>query len=226
MAKRIAKLLRDERPDYYYLKNVFKELRNELNVQVPKKGQRKLPYVPSDKEMQQYYEAVWKSENYQDMTIIKLFLYTGIRVSELVDIELSDVDLDLCQIRINDGKGSKDRIVPFPKKYKELLSMHMDQMKKKGARYLFESSWKNQYTDRGIRKILEKYSKRAGMEKNVHPHQLRHYVLTWLKRQKIDDAFIQPYSGHKTRKSLEVYSTLSIAEAQEEYDKVIDKFPV
>ena len=58
------------------------------------------------------------------------------------------------------------------------------------------------------------------------PHQLRHFLLTWLKKQGIDDALIQPYLGHSSRHSLEVYSRLSIGEAQEVYDQVMGKFPV
>ena len=60
----------------------------------------------------------------------------------------------------------------------------------------------------------------------MSPHKLRHFLLTWLKKQGIDDALIQPYSGHATRKSLEVYSLLAIGEAQEAYDEVIDRFPL
>ncbi|MBD2564269.1 MULTISPECIES: site-specific integrase [Nostoc] len=56
--------------------------------------------------------------------------------------------------------------------------------------------------------------------------RLRHFLLTWLKKQGIDDAMIQPYSGHSSRQSLEVYSRLSIGEAQKEYDSVIGRFPV
>lgn len=104
--------------------------------------------------------------------------------------------------------------------------MHADKMHKQSAKYLFESSWKKKYTDRGIRKILAKYVKEAGIKRNISPHRLRHFLLTWLKKQGIDDAFIQPYSGHSTRQSLEVYSKLSINDAQEKYNQVIDQFPV
>ena len=76
------------------------------------------------------------------MMIIKMLLYTGARVSELINIKLTDVDFNYCQIRINKGKGNKDRIVPFPQSFKELLAMHTDSMTKKHAVYLFESSWK------------------------------------------------------------------------------------
>ncbi|MCR8982463.1 tyrosine-type recombinase/integrase [Brevibacillus laterosporus] len=101
---------------------------------------------------------------------------------------------------MNNGKGGKDRIVPFPQSFKELLTIHVDSMLRKQAVYLFESSWKKKYTDRGVRKILAKYSEEAGLVQNLSPHKMRHFLLTWLKKQGIDDALIQPYSGHESRK--------------------------
>lgn len=118
------------------------------------------------------------------------------------------------------GKGSRDRIVSFPQSFKEMLAMHAESMKKKQAVYLFETSWKKKYTDRGIRKMLAKYSGEAGRIQNLSPHKLRHFLLTWLKKQGNDDALIQPYSGHESRKSLEVYSKLAITDAQQEYNEV------
>lgn len=66
----------------------------------------------------------------------------------------------------------------------------------------------------------------AGLERPISPHRLRHFLLTWLKKQGIDDALIQPYSGHASRQSLEIYSRLAIVDAQEEYDRAIGRFPV
>jgi integrase/recombinase XerD len=73
---------------------------------------------------------------------------------------------------------------------------------------------------------LARYAEQAGIKRRISPHRLRHFLLTWLKKQGIDDALIQPYSGHSTRQSLEIYSKLSIEEAQKQYDQVIGKFPV
>jgi integrase/recombinase XerD len=224
-AKELAKFLWTERPDYPYLKSVFQHLREELDITVTR-APKKLPDVPTEEEIERYYKAVWKSQKFQDIVIIKTFLYTGIRVSELIRIKLQDVDSERCQIRINTSKGGKDRIVPFPVSFKEVLAMHADKMRQQNAEYLFESSWKRKYTDRGIRKILAKYANEAGIKRNISPHRLRHFLLTWLKKQGIDDSFIQPYSGHSTRQSLEVYSKLSIEEAQKKYDQVIKRFPV
>ena len=224
-AKQLAKLLRAENPDYDYMRELFRHLRTELSVEVTHKD-KKLPYVPTEEEICKYYQAVWKSRNMKHVLMIKTLLYTGVRVSELVHIKLSDINFDSCQIRITEGKGKKERIVPFPDSFKEVLAIHVHNMRDKGGQYLFESSWKKPYTDRGIRKILEQYSREAGMEHSISPHKLRHFLFTWLKKQGIDDALIQPYSGHESRKSLEIYSKLSISDAQTEYKEIIGKFPV
>ena len=225
MAKQLTKYLRPQRPDYNYLRDLFRHLRTELDIAVTTTP-KKLPLIPTEEEIKKYYEEVWQAKNVQHMVMIKTLLYTGIRVSELINVKVSDVDLEECQIRINQGKGRKDRIVPFPFSFREILSMYMNQMKEKKAVYLFESSWKRAYSDRGVRKILMRYTQAAGIKNSVSPHKLRHFLLTWLKKQGIDDALIQPYSGHESRQSLEIYSRLSIKEAQKEYNEKIGKFPV
>lgn len=225
MAKQLTKYLRPQRPDYNYLRDLFRHLRKELDVPVTTNPKR-LPVIPTEEEIKKYYEAVWQAKNIEHMVMIKTLLYTGIRVSELIRVKISDVDFERCQIRINQGKGGKDRVVPFPMVFREILSMYVTQIQKKKATYLFESSWKKAYSDRGIRKILMRYTQVAGIESSVSPHKLRHFLLTWLKKQGIDDALIQPYSGHESRQSLEIYSRLSIKEAQQEYNENIGKFPV
>ena len=224
-ARQLVANLRQERPDYAYLKEVFRQLRAELGIIVPRTPKR-LPYVPSEEVIRRYYETVWRTRKPGDLVLIKTLLYTGVRVSELVAIQLVDVDFDRCQIRINEGKGRKDRVVPFPSAFKETLALHHDQLHQRGASNLFESSWKKPYSDRGVRRLLERYATAAGLAHPISPHRLRHFLLTWLKKQGIDDALIQPYSGHASRKSLEIYSQLAIGDAQLAYDGVMPRFPV
>lgn len=106
------------------------------------------------------------------------------------------------------------------------LPVGRPRLRQKGASYVFESSWKKPYSDRGVRRMLERYATAAGLTHPISPHRLRHFLLTWLKKQGIDDALIQPYSGHASRQSLEIYSRLAIGEAQAAYDEVIRHFPV
>jgi len=225
IVKKITKILRDERPDYIYLRDLFKKIRAELDIEIKTKAKH-LPYVPTEEEVKNYYEVVWKSHEIQHMVLIKVLLYTGLRVQELVNIKLQDIDFDSCQVRINMGKGSKDRIVPFPISFRETLMLYWTNEKTSGAIYLFESNRKKAFTTRGVRKILANYAKKAEMARSLSPHKLRHFLFTWLKKQGLDDALIQPYSGHESRQSLEIYSKLSLADSQEAYNEIIGKFPI
>ncbi len=224
-ARELAKHLRAERPDYAYLKEVFKHLRAELEVEV-QRAPKKLPYVPTEDEIRRYYHTVWTARRGQDVVLIKTLLYTGVRVAELVRLDIDDVDLDACRIRIMRGKGGKDRLVPFPPAFRETLALHIDAMRRREATHLFESSWKKPYSTRGIRAMLARYAEAAGLSQPISPHRLRHFLFTWLKAQGLDDALIQPYSGHASRQSLEIYSRLALANAQQHYEQVITRFPV
>lgn len=224
-ARQLAKYLRGERPDYAYLKEVFRHLRAELDIEIAYTP-KTLPYVPTEEEIRNYYRTVWTDRRTGDIVLIKTLLYTGVRVAELVAIRIDEVDLDACRIRITQGKGGKDRHVPFPASFKETLALHIAAMRGRGAKFLFESSWKKPYSTRGVRAMLARYATKAGLSHHMPPHRLRHFLFTWLKTQGIDDALIQPYSGHASRTSLEMYSRLALTDAQHTYDSVIDQFPV
>ena len=79
---------------------------------------------------------------------------------------------------------------------------------------------------RGVRNLLARYAQAVGLARPISPRHLRHFLLTWLKKQGIDDAAIQPYSGHTSRQSREIYSRLAMSDAQREYNEVIGRFPV
>ena len=74
--------------------------------------------------------------------------------------------------------------------------------------------------------MLAGYAQAAGIAHPISSHRLRHSLFTWLKTQGIDDALIQPCSGHASQQSLEIYSRIALADAQESYDQVIGRFPV
>jgi len=223
-AIQLAKTLNQEKPDYNYIRELFRHLRKELGIEATHQPKKPL-YIPTEEEVHKYYNAVWQSRNMHHVILIKTLLYTGVRVSELINIKIDDVDFDHCQIKIP-HKKKKVRDVPFPTAFKETLAMHANAAEEKGKTYLFESSWKKPYTDRGIRRILAVYTKIAGMPYSISPNKLRHFLFAWLKKQGIDDALIQPYSGHKSMLSFDVYSRLSTGDAHAEYDSVIGKFPV
>jgi integrase/recombinase XerD len=98
-ARELAKYLRAERPDYPYLKSVFRALREELEILVPKREIR-LPEVPTEEEIRRFYQSVWNCRNFAHMVLIKTLFYTGVRVSELVAIRMAEVDLERGPIRV------------------------------------------------------------------------------------------------------------------------------
>src|SRR5260370_28157356 len=135
-AKQVVRHFRSEQPDYAYLKRVFYHLRQALGVEVPR-ASRPLPIVPDEEAIRRYYEAILHARREQDLVIFKTLLYTGVRVSELVAIRLDQVDLDLCQIHIVDGKGHKDPMVPFPSTFRGLLTLQIHRMTLHNPKYTF-----------------------------------------------------------------------------------------
>ena len=110
-AKQIAQIIQIDNPDYYYLKELFKKLRKELEIKRALEP-KKLPYVPTTEEIKRYYDVVWNNQNTKHMIIVKMLLYTGIKISELVKIKLEDVKLAKCVIHIKkDENDKKVRII-------------------------------------------------------------------------------------------------------------------
>jgi integrase/recombinase XerD len=108
MAKKLARQLRPQRPDSYYLKKVFFHTRKLLEV-MPQKKEKHLPKLLTDAELTAFYEAIVATRNRTHMVMIKLLIVTGVRNAELSRIRIDDVDLNSLRIRIEQGKGKKDR---------------------------------------------------------------------------------------------------------------------
>lgn len=160
--------------------------------------------------------------------------FISVRLDEGVFLQfaepgINDIQMQHYAFLVDDrsfDKGGKDRMVPFPHAFRELLGLHIQQMQQKQACYLFESVRKHKYSDRGVRRMLERYAVAAGITRSLSPHKWRHFLFTWLKAQGVDDALIQPYSGHESRQSLEIYSRLSLGEAQPVYEQTMGTFPI
>ncbi len=226
LARRLARIIRKERPDYHYLKKLFAHVRDELDLTGGPPLPKKLPELLTDKEVTRFYEAVWSAANRTHVVMIKLLLYTGIRNSELANLELDDVDLDAMTIRIDQGKGNKDRYVPFPRSFRGELAQYMDNQKARKAGYLFETNRLDKFTTRWIRAIIKRYADEAGIAKRIYPHLFRHQLLTHLAKKGVVDAKLQIISGHGARKSLEIYQELSLVDVAEEYQEAMRDFPV
>jgi integrase/recombinase XerD len=225
MARKLVRLLRSAHPDYYYLKKVFQHARELLKVK-PGKIEKRLPELLTDDELVAFYETVWKAREPVHMVMIKLLVFTGVRNAELAGIRMKDVDLSNCQIRIEQGKGKKDRYVLFPKPFRGELAHYTESQKEKGAAYLFESNRFERYSTRRIRQIIKHYAVEAGIQKRVYPHLFRHQIITYLTKKGIISPKLQLLSGHAEEKSLGIYRDLALADVAGEYEEAMKAFPV
>jgi integrase/recombinase XerD len=226
MAKQVVKLLRKQHPDPSYVKKVFQYVREDLGLKGGRVRSKRLPELMTEDELNRFYKAVWHTSNRSHMVMLKLILFTGIRNEELVNLTLKDVDLDSMRIRIDHGKGDKDRYVLFPPYFRDELTQYISIQKEKGAVYLFESNRRTKFTTRWIREIVKKYARKAEINKRIHPHLFRHQILTYLTSKGIVDAKIQLISGHKNQDSLSIYQDLSLSDIAKEYWDAMKDFPI
>lgn len=225
VAKRIVRIIKPHRPDYHYLKKVFQHTRELLEV-TPEKARKRLPELLTDQELVGFYEAVWNARKTNHLVMIKLLIYTGMRNAELTNVQLKDVDLTNCTVRIEQGKGKKDRYVLFPQSFRGELAQYLEKQRRGGAKYLFESNRLGAFSTRRIRQIIKEYADAAGIEKRVYPHLFRHQIITYLTRKGIISPKLQLLSGHSEEKSLALYRDLALADVSEEYESAMEKFPL
>jgi len=218
IVKKIVRVARQHRLSYEDFVYVCQQVRIKLKLKKTKKEKR-LPEILSLVELKKFFKTVQKCGDLQHELMLKLLLYTAVRVSELVSIRVKDVDIDDCKIFINSGKGNRDRYILFPSSFRLVLKTYL------AARpdnvYLFESRLNQPYTARRIQQIVREYTDLAGLKRSVHPHLLRHQMLTFLTAQGLSDAKIQLISGHESRKSLELYQHLSLESVEKEYQQAV-----
>jgi integrase/recombinase XerD len=225
MAKKLVRILRSQHPDYHYLKKVFQHTRELLEVG-PAPPTKRLPELLTDAELVAFYDAVWGTRQLTHVAMLKLLIFTGIRNAELVRLRLTDVDLQNCQLRIEQGKGHKDRYVLFPSSFRGELAQYVERQRAARATYLFESNRCRPYSTRRLRQIVKQYAVAAGIEKRVYPHLFRHQFITYLTKQGIISPKLQLLSGHTTEQSLGVYRGLAPSDVVEEYESAMQMFPV
>lgn len=160
----------------------------------------------------------------RDRTVLELLYATGVRCSELCDIKLIDIDLDQKTILIT-GKGDKQRIVLFGDKAKERLLTYIqdERLKDVGSKLinnLFVTQWGDPLQDRGVQRILNKFSKRLGSKKQITPHKIRHTFATHLLNAGMDLRALQELLGHTSLATTERYTHVSVKDLKELYTTI------
>ena len=143
----------------------------------------------------------------RDVAVIEVFFATGARVYEISNIRDDSINLNTGLIRLM-GKGGKERYVQISNtSILEVLKKYYDEneqsIKKSG--YFFVNNRESRYTEQSIRLMLKKYTKQAGIERNITPHMFRHSFATHLIEEGVDVSCVQQILGHSSIKTTQIY---------------------
>ena len=190
-----------------------------VDISLPKKDKR-LPEVLSLEEIEKILNAIPENSfrGKRDRAIVELLYSCGLRVSELTGLKVKDIDMKNGFLKCF-GKGSKERIVPFGERAKDVLKKYLKEREKKGitSEYLFVSRKGGRILRQFINAILNKYAKKARIRKKVHPHMLRHSFATHLLERGADLRSVQELLGHVDISTTQIYTHLTKERLREVY---------
>jgi len=184
---------------------------------------KRLPSFLTVEEMERLLEAPDLStpQGQRDRALMELLYASGLRVSELVNLNLEQVNLDSREIRVW-GKGSKERMVLMGEPAAEALSAYLRQgrpklLGKKRSSALLLNRYGERLPERRVQRILGKYANIAGIDKGVHPHMLRHTFATHLLDGGADLRVVQELLGHASLSSTQIYTHVTKTQARKVY---------
>ncbi len=205
---------------YKYLlsRNLVKINQAKL-VSYPRKSQ-KLPVVLSMDEVTELLELPEPRDFFsaRDRAILELLYATGIRLSELVGLNVSDLNLADRFLRVK-GKGGKERIVPFGVPARKALKKYLTFRTEAREDALFLNKFKKRLSARWVEKLIEKYIRLTSIRKKVSPHKLRHSFATHLLMMGADIRTIQELLGHSSLSTTQKYTHLDLETLRKEYEK-------
>ena len=160
--------------------------------------------------------------SYRNKAMMELLYATGLRVSELVNLKLQDIDLNQDIVRTF-GKGSKERVIPIGDYAKEYLKKYIYEyrelmLKKNSVDYLFLNNHGNKMTRQGFFKIIKKIAHDNGITKELSPHTIRHSFASHLLKYGADLRTIQELLGHSDISTTQIYTHITNEELRENYE--------
>lgn len=184
----------------------------ELTVRMPEKvskipypqSEKKLPIVLSVGEIQRMFDVC---ENTKHGVILALLYSCGFRVGELINLKWEHIDRERMIINVIQGKGKKDRQVGLPESILPILDRYYNEYLPK--EYVLNGQFSIQYTDRSVGEVIRQLAERAGINKRVYPHLIRHCYATHLVEAGTDINLIQKVLGHSSVKTTNIYLHIS-----------------
>jgi len=169
------------------------------------KTEKRFPAVLTKEEVKRLIGIL---SNEKSKLMISLIYACGFRVSELINLKIRDMNFVEKIGYIKQGKGRKDRLFNIPEFLSKELKDYSEKQKQEGKEYLFTGRY-GQITDRNIQKIVRLAARKAGINKDVHTHTLRHSFATHLLENGIDIRKIQVLLGHSSISTTEIYTHIS-----------------
>lgn len=209
---------------YKYLVNENIIDNNYFDLLVLPKKEKKLPRYFEYKELEELFNVsdLTTTLGQRDRLILELLYATGIRVSELVNIKIDDIDINNNKIKIL-GKGNKERIVYFENVCKKILNMYLKdgykELNKYNNEYLMLNNQGNKLTTRGVRYILDKLIRETSLNKKISPHMIRHSFATHLLNEGCDLLSVQELLGHESLTATSIYTHITNDRMKEIYFK-------
>jgi len=194
-----------------------------LNLDSPKTGLY-LPEVLSQDEVEKLLALPNnKEQGIKDKAILELLYATGMRVSELVNLPIDNIDLQEGYLKCI-GKGSKERIIPVGRKAQRAVKKYIDRVRSRyvergNSNMLFITRLGRRYTRQGIWKIIKKYSVLMGINKEITVHTLRHCFATHLLSHGADLRSVQEMLGHVDISTTQIYTHIDKARLREVHQK-------
>lgn len=188
------------------------------DLDLPKRPKTLPRNILTKKEIGQLLSApdLEKPLGLRDRAIIEVFYATGIRVSELCDLTLQDIDLSAGELRINQGKNKKDRLVPLGEIACDFLSLYLHEARPKLAdssqAALFVTKNGRPFCRTNMSFLISRYGRKAGLKKGSSPHALRHTCATHLLKGKADIRQIQELLGHASVATTQRYTQVEIGD--------------
>lgn len=210
---------------FYKFLEINKYCKNNpiFTITNPKKRQ-KLPKVLSEEEVNKLLDINLNADyDYRNKAMLELMYSSGLRVSELINLNVNDIDLMNSTVRIF-GKGSKERIVPLNNYASEALKnyilYHRATLFKHGENnYLFLNNHGNKMTRQGFFKILKKIALENNIKTDFSPHTLRHSFATHLLKYGADLRSIQELLGHSDISTTQIYTHITSERLQKNYEE-------
>ena len=221
----VSRVLATLRTFYKYLVRDGKIQKNPFSSIKNPKMPKKILEVLNEQEVKKFLESIPSSTylELRDKAMFELLYACGMRVSEIVDLKLADIDFDEGLIRFI-GKGNKERITPIGDSAKDYLGKYI-----RAARYNLERERKSEniflnrngqkLTRQGFWKILKKYAGKANVSKNLYPHLFRHSYATHMLERGADLRIVQELLGHSSISTTQIYTNINKKHVKETYFK-------